>query len=487
MPSLKEEAVHGVKWTGIATAVTTVLLLGNLAVLANLLSPTDFGLMGMMMVIVGFAQAFADMGVSNAIIYRQDATRDQLSSLYWLNIMAGIVVFGIVVAATPLIVRFYHEPRLSNLVYWTALVFLITPIGQQFQVLLQKNMRFNRLAFVEMSAALVGAAVAISTAFLGCGVMALVWGLISSAACKTLLLVREGWSDWRPRMHFRRKDLKGYLSFGLYQMGDRSLDFYNANVDYLLIGRFLGANALGIYTLAYQLVVMPLLKLNPVVTRVAFPLFARKQKDDRMLRRGYLELSKMIAFVIFPILVGMAVTAPVFVPVIFGVKWTPAVALIQVFVILGMLKSLTNPAGSIFLAKGRADIGFKWSLFVAFIATGLFLVVVKKGIYAMAWAWVLLVCLFFPIILWLLHRLIRLSPWQYFAAIWRPVALSIVMGGIMYSGYLLLSGLIHSELGLFIGLVICGVVVYGLAIGLFEREYFREYWGLLIRRSKEAD
>jgi len=112
--TLKQKAIAGVKWSGVSMAVVTALQFITLAVLARCLTPSDFGLMGMIMVVMGLAQSFADMGISNAIIHRQDATRDQLSSLYWLNILAGVVVFCAVCVSTPLVVIFYHEPRLPN-------------------------------------------------------------------------------------------------------------------------------------------------------------------------------------------------------------------------------------------------------------------------------------------------------------------------------------------------------------------------------------
>jgi len=139
MSSLQKKATDGVKWTGLSALITTVLQLLQILVVARLLQPEDFGLMSMVTVVIGFAQAFADMGISNAIIHRQDADRDQLSSLYWLNILAGIIVCVVTIALSPLIVSFYNQPRLSSLIIWGAIIFLVTPIGQQFQMLLQKE------------------------------------------------------------------------------------------------------------------------------------------------------------------------------------------------------------------------------------------------------------------------------------------------------------------------------------------------------------
>ena len=141
--NLKEQVFSGIKWNGISVVAVVALQFVTLVVMAKLLSPSDFGLMGMIMVVIGFAQAFADMGISNAIIHRQDSTRLQLSSLYWLNILAGVIVFCVVCASAPLIVAFYREPRLYNLLFLTSVIFLITPFGQQFQILLQKELNFK--------------------------------------------------------------------------------------------------------------------------------------------------------------------------------------------------------------------------------------------------------------------------------------------------------------------------------------------------------
>lgn len=359
---LKQQALSGVKWTGTSMAAVTALQFITLAILARLLSPADFGLMGMIMVVIGFAQAFADMGISNAIIHRQDATCDQLSSLYWVNIFAGVIVFCVVCASTPLVVSFYHEPRLSNLLYLAALIFLITPLGQQFQILLQKELQFNRLAKIEIATSAVNSTVAIGAALAGYGVYSLIFGQLAATSAKVALLCGVGWRHWRPRLHFSKQDLKGYLRFGVYQMGERTINYLNSNLDYLLIGSMLGANELGYYTLAYNLIIRPSAIINPVITKVAFPVFSLIQNETDKLRRGYLKVLQLLATVNFPIMFGFAAVAPIMVPVIFGEQWLPSILLIQILTIVGLLRSTGNPVGSLLLAKGRADLGFKWNL-----------------------------------------------------------------------------------------------------------------------------
>jgi O-antigen/teichoic acid export membrane protein len=478
------QAVHGVKWTGTSTIVTTVVLYARLAILAHLLGPKDFGLMGMVLVIIGIGQAFSDMGVSQAIIWKQDVTSEQLSTLYWLNIMAGVAVFGIAVAISPLVAAFFREPRLTGLMFWAAFLFPIAAMGQQFQMLLQKDLRFGTLAKVEMVAASLGAAVAITAAFLGAGVLSLIWGQLTICGCAALSYAFIGWRKWRPRFTFKPRNLHGILSFGVYQMGQQSVYAFAVNVDYIMVGRFLGPKPLGIYMLAWQLMVAPMTKLNPVLTRVAFPVFAKRQTDDGALRRGYIELSKMIAMLALPIMILAAATAPVLVPVVFGPKWDAAIPIIQIFVLLGLFRSLSNPVLSMVLAKGRADIGFKLTVAVAVVSTIAFWFAAQQGLYVMAWAEVVVEALFFFVILEILRRLIGLEYSSYFKEVGKPTLLAVVAGGATYGCYRIFRGLISSNLWLFIGLLAFGVLCYAVLIVVFERQYFLNYFRLFLGKAK---
>jgi O-antigen/teichoic acid export membrane protein len=400
--------------------------------------------------------------------------------LYWLDIGTGFVLYGLIAAITPVIVIFYHEPRLTGMVLLAGLSFLIMPIGQQFRSLLQKELEFRTLALVEILAAFSATTVAIITAVLGAGAYAFVWGLLSSTICSALLFGFIGWRRWRPRIHFRSAELKGYLSFGLYQMGERSVNYFTANVDYLVIGRYLGPEVLGIYMLAYRLVIFPLTTINPIINKVAFPVLARKQTDDGSLRKGYLEMSKIIAFVMFPLLALMAATAPLFVPLVFGSKWLPAVLLVQILALLGMLKSLSNPSGSMLLAKGRADIGFKWNLFVIIINATVFVYVVRFGVYALAWTYVGLSFVYFFILMWILKRVIGLKLSEFLLAISRPAIISLTTGLLVYGFYVALDvgGAI-----MLAAMVLLGASIYILLALLFERHFLRDSLILFFNRS----
>ncbi|TYS12930.1 MOP flippase family protein [Rossellomorea vietnamensis] len=487
MSSMMKQLLGGMKWTGSATAINTSVQLFQWAVIARLLDPSEIGIMSMVAVIITFAQLFTDMGVGNAIIHKQNATQNQLSTLYWLNVMTGFTVAAIVFFSAPLIADFYNEPLLVELVHLVALIFCIIPFGQQFQYIMQKNLEFDRIAKTDIISVITGAVVAILLAYLGFGVFSLVYGQIVFHSLKSLLYGIQGWKDFRPSFYFKLREVKSFLGFGLYQMGSRSVSYLSSNVDYILIGRFLGAEALGVYQIAYQLVVVPVTKINPLITKVAFPLFAREQKNNESLSKGFTDMSKMLAVITFPILFGMMSTADVLVPVMFGDQYDASIVLVQILALLGTFRVLMNPNGSILLAKGRADIGFKWDLGVAAIHTLAFYLVVENGVEAVAWTYVILGVINFLLGRILLHHVIGLNAKQYFTGLSAPAIISATMAALVYGSYLLATQWWDSASVLLLAvLVLLGIGLYAILFISFDKHYLKELAGFLKRKKKLA-
>jgi len=485
--SLRRAAASAVRWKGVSTAVVEVLRLLRLVILARLLAPDDFGLMAMLTVVIGFADVFDDLGINKALIQRQDTTRDQLASLYWLNMLAGIVVFMLVWLSTPLVVALYVEPRLEDLMFWAALLFLIAPIGQQYRSLLQKELRFKPLAQVEIAAAVVGTTVAVGSAMAGQGVFAMLWGQLAIVMTKSLLFASIGWREWRPSLHFRISDLKGYVGFGVYFMAERITTYLASRIDYLVIGRLLGAEVLGAYMLAYRLVVMPLRSLNPLLAQVAFPILSRKQGDNAALRRGYLEMIKIIAFVSLPFLVGIGATAPLLVEVLFGEKWASVGPLIQIMVIVGMLGALTQPVGPLVLAKGRPDVVFKWALVSATLNGCVFWYAAHHGVYALALSYVGLITAYFVARAALIVRpMIQLTVARQMAVLLRPTVVGVLLGLALFVVQHALADVSLGNRTLLLALAAFGIVVYGSLMLIFERRYLLDNWYLLVNKNTRA-
>ena len=467
--TFKQQAVSGVKWTGISTVIRSGLQLLQLAFLGRILAPSDFGLMAMAMVGIGFAQLFADMGISNAIIYKQDATDRALSSLYWINISAGAVIFLLIWFLSPSGANFYQEIRLTNLLRLTGVIFLIIPFGQQFQILLQKELKFNALAGIEIFSSVINTGTAVSTAFAGQGVYSLIWGQLVGALCRTLILIIVGWKNWRPSFRFSLKDIREYIKFGLYQMGERGINYFSWNVDKLLIGRLLGVEALGFYSVAYQLMLRPMQVLNPVITKVAFPLFSKIQNNDSRLRNGYLKVIEIIALVSMPVYFGMYAVSDSLIPVLLGEGWIDAVAIFNILVILGIFYSLGNPIGSLLLSKGRADLGFWYNVFAAAITAPAIIIGSRWGINGIAWSLVLITTfIFFPCGFILRWYVVELRPLEYVRSFFLLVLIACAMAlSVKFVGQYIQ---IDSQILRLCILGFCGTVFYMTCLWFFKNK-----------------
>lgn len=475
--SLKSQTVSGVKWSGISMGTVTGLQFVTLAVLARLLSPSDFGLMGMIMVVVGFAQAFADMGLSNAIIQRQGVKEDHLSSFFWINVFAGIVLFVCILLFRPVAVLYFKQPSLSDYLIFAAFIFLITPIGQIFTTLLRKELKFKALSKIEIAGMAVYSVTAICFALAKFGVLSLIFGQLARSSFTVIILFIIFRKTWLPRFHFSITEIKSYLSFGLFQMGERAVNYLSANVDYIIIGRFLGPAALGFYTLAYQIVIFPLTNINPIITRVAFPAFSRLQDDNLRMRRGYCKAINYISMLSFPMLTGMLVVAPEFVGLVYGPKWEPSIITLQILCLVGIFKSLGNPIGSVLLAKGRADIGFYWNVFAVIAVTIAIMVGINWGIVGVAVAILILRVPFFLIIQPVVNKLIDLKFSEYFKAIQIPAVCSVVMLAGIGALRMIMSNI--SALPLFVIIIAVGMFIYTSFYYIKDPALFTELKSLL--------
>ncbi len=474
MITLKGQAVKGVKWTGLSTLITSVLQYVQVAVLTKFLTSSDFGIMAMALVVIGLAQAYTDLGISNAIIQRQNPTKDNLSSLYWLEIMTGACLFLLMFLLTPLTVRFFNEPSLTNVMLGTSIVFLITPLGQQFQILMQRELEFRRLATIDIISSLASTAITILAAFLGYGVMALVISQITFYGLRNLQFLWIGLARWKPALHFKRSDLRGYLDFGLYQMGERTVTYFSINVINIIIGKFLGPVALGHYSLAYQLIINPILRFNTVFMTVAFPIFSKLQDKNGMLIRGYLHMTRFIAFTIFPILVLIFFIAPVFVPVILGSQWGDVIPLIQILCIVGLFKSLGTATVPTYLAKGHADLGFIWNFFVSAVNGVLFYFTTPYGIIAMTCSFAALSFIQFLMIQTITGDMIGLKWRAYIGSIARPSLLCLALGFILYGAYILGISVGFSQLAIFMLIIAVFAIAWAFLAMMFDRDYLKE-------------
>ncbi|MBJ6724273.1 MOP flippase family protein [Geomesophilobacter sediminis] len=475
---LRQKTISGVKWSSLLSLGAAGLQFATMIALARLLTPAEYGLVGMTTMVVGFAVTFADFGVSNAVIHRQEVSGEELSSLFWLNVLVGGVLFALVSGVNSLITAFFREPLLAGPLFLSGFVFVLAPWGQLSQTLLQKELRFRRLAVIQLLGAAVNAVLSVSLAFCGKGAYSIIIGQLAATAVQSILFYFGTRGTWRLQWFCSPSRVGSFLSFGLYQMGERMMNFLNSNFDYMLIGSLLGAKELGYYTLAYNLVLKPSQVINPILTRVAFPVLARVQHESSRLRHGYLKMLRYVASLNAPVMAGLAATVPLAFPLL-GTQWLPAVPLVQILCVVGLLRAICNPVGALLMAKGRADLGFRWnaSLMVTQIP-GLYLGARWGGSVGVAVAFaVLMVCYAAAMYPALIVQLLGPCRREYVASIVPSLWQSALMGlGVFLVGYALPPFSNALVLGVQVAL---GVVVYLALVYLVDRAMLDELRGIL--------
>ena len=359
--NLKIQTIKGLIWSGLSHGGRQLSQLVIVSILAHLLSPNDFGLLAMATVFTNLATLIAELGVGYALIQKQDVEEKHYSSAFWLNIFIGLLLTIIFIFISPLIAKFYNKPSLEYILKVISFNFLIASFCVIQQSILTKAMEFKKLAIRDISAVIIAGLVGIFMAYSGFGVWSLVCQLISFTLVNAFLL----WilSEWRPKFIFSLSAIKEILPFSMHITGVNIIGYFAENVDQLVIGKFLGTLSLGYYSLAYKLMLYPLQSIHVVLNKVLFPAYSKIQNDLDKMKKVYEVVAKAVVLLIYPMMLGLFVVAPEFVRVVYGEKWGPAIFLVRVFSICGLIKALSDPLiGPIRLSVGRSALHFKMSL-----------------------------------------------------------------------------------------------------------------------------
>lgn len=474
MSTLKEDAFNSMKWTGVSSTYVSVVQLFNIIVLAFFLTPSEIGTMTALLLIIWFTQSVSDGGLSPAIVHFEENLPKVLNTLFLLNLVFAIVLYGSVILLTNGFATLFDEPAIGTYVSTATLSVLISASGNQFRVILMKELRFDLIARQEIVGISINSAVAITLAYLGFGVWAMVIGHIAGTAAGTVILIFYGLRYWRPGTSFSTKNIGPYFRFGKYQLGERITLFFNSRIDQLLIGTILGTQALGIYTVAHNVVVSPTTRVNQIISTVMFPVFAKLQNDESVLRNGYLKLVKLVTMINTPVMLGIALTAPFFVPLLFKPEWASSIFIIQILSFYALIRSTGSPAGSLQLAKGRSDIGFKWNLSLVFVTIPfIYAGSVIYGLIGIASAQVILhAVLFVPYWILTIRPLIGPPAANYFKSICSAAIPGLIMAAILF----ILIPFIPIESDWINLVVICiaGILLFLLMAYIFEKKLFIE-------------
>ncbi|AZV47322.1 colanic acid exporter [Nautilia sp. PV-1] len=431
--NLREKAIRGIKWTTLSTVISAGVQLLQISILARYLEKSDFGIMAIIMVVIGFSRMLSDLGVSSAIIHKQKVTQNQLSTLYWLNIIIACLIFIIIVLLSPMIAKFYNQKLLSTLIPLVSIVIIIQAFGKQFLVLFEKELKFNIVAKIDIFAVFSGFILAIILAINGFRIYALIYPTILVISLKSLGYVFFGLKYHKPKIYFNLKEVKEFIIFGIYQIGNGIINYFNSQFDIIIIGKLLGSETLGLYTIVKQLIMRPAQIINPIVTRVTFPTMAKIQNNTEKLKEIYLKTVYYLSIINFPIYILMIIFSKEIILLFLGKEWLKGDILFQLLSIYALIRSIGNPIGSLVLAKGKPQYEMYWNI-------GLFLLIpitiyigTSRGIMGVAFAWIVLqIVLIMPAWYFLIKKLCGAKLIEYLICIIKPLIISFIIGVIIF-------------------------------------------------------
>ncbi|MDD5304531.1 MAG: lipopolysaccharide biosynthesis protein, partial [Elusimicrobia bacterium] len=354
MSDLRGQTLTGLKWNGAGHVARQTLQFAISVVVARALSPEEFGLMGMIVVFSGLAGLFVGLGLGTALVQRQNLEERHLSTIFWVNVACGAALTAGFAWASPAIARFYGEPILRALTLAVGFNFLIGSLSIVQRNMLVRTMDFRALFIIETTAVSCAGIAAVGGALAGWGV----WSLVAQSLVLTTVSAIMLWrmSPWRPAWRIDGAALRELWGFSANLMAYNMLNFSDRNLDNLLIGKFIGPTALGVYARAYSLMLLPIDQVCDVLTRVMFPVLSLLQKDIASVKRVYLRATRAIALISFPLMLGLLVVAEPLIETVYGEKWLGAVPLIRILCLTGLSQSLGTTVGWIFNSQGRTDL-----------------------------------------------------------------------------------------------------------------------------------
>jgi lipopolysaccharide exporter len=483
--SLREKTISGAKWSAMATVVIIGLGLVQMTVLARIIDNHQFGLLTVSLVIIALADTLSDFGIANSIIQRKEISHLELTTLYWLNVGLGIVVFALVFSLSGVIADVLHNPDLAPLMRTLSFAFVVIPHGQQFRALMQKELEFNKIGMIETSAVLAGFTFTVVSAHFWPLAMTAILGYLVNSAVRTLLFGWFGRRIYRPGLHFSLASVSSNLRFGAWLTADSIINYVNTNLSTLVLARILGASVAGGYNLAYNVAVVPPMKLNPIITRVLFPAFAKIQDDTAKLRINFYKLLSVVGIINFPVLLGLMVVSNNVVPLVFGEKWVSIVPVLQLLCVVGLLRSVGNPIGSLLMAKARVDISFKFNVFKTF----LFIPAILIGGHLAGALGVTLGFLLVQVINTVLSYFVMIKPVlgssyrEYILSLWLPFYLSLPTLVVSYGLGVAFNGALSLPL-LLVMQIAAGVLAFALMIVLSRHPLVVEMKRQLCRSEK---
>jgi PST family polysaccharide transporter len=464
--SHRNALTHGVRWTAAAQALTAILNFGVVIVLARMLVPADFGLLAMATAIIAIVTALQTLGTHGPLIQREEITPTLVDTVFLLNLVLGLLLMGGLMITAPWLADLYRTPEVEPLIQVIALSLVLYAFSGVPGALLYRRMQFGFVALTDTLSAILYAVVAVALAWAGYGVWSLVIAMLCGAVLEAICLL---WAArFRPRPRFSWRELRGIARYSANMTGVNLLHLCLRNADSLIIGRWLGAGALGLFGMATRFTRQPVeMFVSAVLEPVLFPAYSRMQHDDALTAKTMQRALAGASVVMFPILGGMAAISRPFVEGVLGPDWSPAIVLILLMVPIGMARTLLSTVISLFLARDRTGLLFGLRLGGGLLLVTAYLAGVQVGLVGVVIALLIVESLIAAVELAICARMVRVRMVTLLAGALAPFGATLAMAVSVFAvdGLLVARG--WSDPWIVATLIPIGAIVYGvLVVGL---------------------
>jgi O-antigen/teichoic acid export membrane protein len=437
-------------------------------VLARLLTPADFGLVAMVSTVTGLGQAFADLGLSEATIQRKEISHNQVSALFWINVAIGLGLMTITLTLAPVLARFYREPRLVNITLLVSLTFLFGGLRVQPDAILKRQMRFAALAIRDVASYAVAVPIAIFMAWRG----ASYWALVALPLILNFNVMMLSWLmiKWRPSLPRRDAQVGPMIAFGGNVAASYFIITVSRSADNVLIGRYIGAGPLGLYSRAYNLLMLPVRQLSAPAASVAVPAFSRTQDDPERFARYYLRAVNLLMWISAPIFGFLSAAARPVIILMLGNQWREAAPVFQILAVCALTQLLLESTIWLFVSRGQSQQLLKMLLVISPIIIASYALGLRWGIKGVALSGSLVLLAILPGMLKFAFRGTNLTLQRLGQAVLYPVALSLA--GVIVAElalYLFVPERIFSQL-LIVGLSFLATCLFSAIIPPIRRE-----------------
>ncbi|MFV0248995.1 MAG: MOP flippase family protein [Tenacibaculum sp.] len=385
--------LKGTIWTTLSFIVVSVIYILRISVLTRYLDKSDFGLVAIVLFVLGFTNVFADLGVSVSLLSQEKIEKREYSSLYWGGVGLSIILYFMIVGLTPVFSFFYKQEILRILIPIMGVDLIISSLGRQFAVFKQKKLRFKQLAIIKIVSETLSMVVAIVLAVYGFGIWSLILSLLTTSTINSLLNIILGYKSYPLMWYFNYKETKHLYKIGFYQTGSQVLDYLSSQIDILILGKLLPMTEMGVYSIIKSLVLRVYISINKIITKVAIPVFAKLYSDLKLFKSRYLNVVSTVTMINTFIYFNISFCSREVLEIFYGEDYVQYDYILMILCVWGLFSSIINCSASIVvISTGRTDLGFKWTQFrlllnpifiiTGALAGGVFGVAISQAVYA---------------------------------------------------------------------------------------------------------